>query len=146
MGELRLKTSVEVWNSVFQTRLRMEPHPQLVPAYCGRISVKIHRAILIFAAVCLIAFGFEDRARASTVTYQFGVNATTGPLAGASATGIFSYDSSIIPSVGSGILQSTDLFTFLNFTWHGIHYNQTTANTGWIGFANGAATTWAFGS
>ena len=102
--------------------------------------------VTLFAVACLVGFNCEDRARASTITFQFGVNATSGPLAGASATGHFSYDTSIIPSSGSGVLNTANLFTFLDFTWDGIHYNQTTANTGFIGYANGAAISYGFGS
>jgi hypothetical protein len=102
--------------------------------------------VTLLTVACLGGFIFEDCARASTLTFQFGVNATSGPLAGASATGTFSYDSSIIPSSGSGVLNTANLFTSLNFTWDGIHYNQTTANTGFIVYANGAAISYIFGS
>ena len=69
---------------------------------------------------------------AEQITYSFRVTATDGPLAGATANGSFSYDSSIVaPNV---TLSATGLLTSLSFTWHGITYDATTANTGFLSF------------
>jgi hypothetical protein len=67
------------------------------------------------------------------ITYPFTVTATNGPLAGDTATGSFTYSTSIIPPGGGG-LSATGLFTALSFTWDGIPYNASTANTGSLEF------------
>lgn len=69
------------------------------------------------------------------VTYDFTVTATNGPLAGDVSDGSFTYNSSIVPR-GPGVL-SGPLLTSLSFTWDGITYNSTTANTGSLGFNPG---------
>jgi hypothetical protein len=75
-------------------------------------------------------------ANASPITYSFSVTATSGPLDGVTENGTFTYDSSsIIP--GGGENDSAGLLTGLNFTWNGITYNQTTANTGALIFFTG---------
>jgi hypothetical protein len=85
-------------------------------------------------------------AEAHSVTYDFTVTATDGPLIGTTATGTFTYDTSIVPP-GGGSVGGTNLLTTLNFTWDGITYNQTTANTGDLGFnANGSLFNADFGT
>jgi PEP-CTERM motif len=83
---------------------------------------------------------------ASPITYNFSVTATSGPLDGTTASGTFSYDSSsIVP--GGGYNLNTGLLTALNFTWDGIFYNETTANTGFLLFdATGTLTNALFGN
>ena len=77
---------------------------------------------------------------ASPVAYQFTVSATDGPLAGATATGTFSYSShSVVP--GGSVL--TPALTSLSLTWHGIHYTSATANSGALYFDGNGALTWA---
>jgi len=81
---------------------------------------------------------------AATISYTFSVTATTGPLAGTTASGTFSYDSSSIVLGGPnctggagpdcGQNNSTGLFTSLNFTWDSISYGLTTADTGFLEF------------
>jgi hypothetical protein len=69
-------------------------------------------------------------AHSATITYDFTVNGgSTGPLAGQTATGSFSVDSSNTPASG-GALNAPGLLTDLSFTWDGISYNAQTANTG----------------
>ena len=67
------------------------------------------------------------------VNYDFSVTATSGPLVGVTAVGTFAFDSSIIP-LGGGFLPQLNLLSDLNFTWHGITYDETTANTGFLNF------------
>jgi hypothetical protein len=62
-------------------------------------------------------------AEAHAVTYAFTVTATDGPLIGTTATGTFTYDTSIVPP-GGGSVGGTNLLTTLNFTWDGITYNS----------------------
>jgi hypothetical protein len=101
----------------------------------------------LFAALFVLALGLPSMraADASPVNYTFLVTATEGPLAGTTAPGAFSYDtSSIVPG---GINNNIGLLTALNFTWNGITYNQTTANTGFLGFdAAGMLTSDTFGT
>jgi hypothetical protein len=70
---------------------------------------------------------------ASPVTFIFSATATDGPLAGTVASGTFTYDSSIIPVEG-GTVTGTHLLSDLDFTWNGIHYDETTANAVWMVF------------
>ena len=78
---------------------------------------------------------FSSIALAEPVTYDFTVTATNGPLAGDVSEGSFTYNSSIVPR-GPGVLTGP-LLTSLSFTWDGITYNSTTANTGSLGFNAG---------
>jgi hypothetical protein len=82
-------------------------------------------------------------ANASPITFSFSVTATSGPLDGITENGTFTYDSSsIIP--GGGFNFDPELLTGLNFTWNGITYNQTTANTGFLEFDSSGNLTEAF--
>lgn len=75
-------------------------------------------------------------AHAAPITYSFTVNAgSSGPLAGQTATGSMTFDSSIIPA-GGGNVSATGLLTGLSFTWEGVSYNASTANTGWMDFTS----------
>jgi hypothetical protein len=69
---------------------------------------------------------------ASPITFSFSVTATSGPLDGITENGTFTYDSSSI--IPGGANDNVGLLTDLNFTWNGITYNQTTANTGFLAF------------
>lgn len=71
---------------------------------------------------------------ASPITVPFSVTATTGPLSGTTANGTFTFDSSSIPASLPGENDSVGLFTDLSFTWNGINYDETTANTGHLEF------------
>jgi hypothetical protein len=81
------------------------------------------------------------------ITYDFLLDAgSSGPLAGTSASGYFSFDSSIIPAAG-GLLNQAGLLTDLAFAWNGVSYDETTANTGSLTFdSSGALTGALFGS
>jgi hypothetical protein len=65
-------------------------------------------------------------AEAQLIRYQFEVAATSGPLAGQSASGTFAINANIIP-VGGGQVSSPMLFSDFAFAWDGTQY--TTANT-----------------
>jgi hypothetical protein len=92
--------------------------------------------ILKFLAFALI--GVSGVALSDPITYDFTVTATTGPLTGDVSTGSFTFDSSIIPA-GGGSLLLTGLLSDLSFTWDGIAYTSSTANTGRLVF-NSAGT------
>jgi hypothetical protein len=81
--------------------------------------------VLLGAAAVM---AFVPQAIAEPITYDFSVSPTTGPLAGVTANGSFTYDSSSIVLGGGNF--ATGLLTSLSFTWDGITYDQTTANTG----------------
>jgi hypothetical protein len=84
-------------------------------------------------------------ANASPITYNFTATATSGPLSGTVEHGSFSYDSSSI--IPGGINAAVGLLTSLSFSWNGISYDQTTANTGDLHFdANGHLTQALFGT
>jgi hypothetical protein len=72
----------------------------------------------LLAAAVGVAFALPsiDAADATPVNDTFSVTATSGPLAGTTALGTFSYDTSSI--VLSGININNGLLTALNFTRH----------------------------
>ena len=90
---------------------------------------------LVLAAVMLIVVTSLSARDAAAVpsSFQFTVTAVEGPLEGVSSTGTFSFDPSIIPTTGEWLLVE-ELFTHLSFSWDGVHFDQTTANTGALGF------------
>jgi len=103
------------------------------------------RPTLLCVAACLAA-SMSSHALGEEITYAFHVAATDGPLAGAKASGLFSYDSSIVaPGV---TLSATGLLTSLTFTWNGIAYDATSANTGFLSFdgAGQLVYQWAIGN
>ena len=100
---------------------------------------------LLTVVVGLALAAAIPKAEATPVTYSFSVTATSGPLDGTTAAGTFSYDTSSIVPGGSN--NNTGLLTALNFTWDGITYNQTTANTGFLDFnGSGMLTDDVFGN
>ncbi len=85
--------------------------------------------LLILMTACLAV----PRAQAVPVNYDFTVTAMSGPLTGTTATGTFAFDDTIIPPGGGGLF-ALNLLTDLAFTWNGIAYDETTANTGALVF------------
>lgn len=78
-------------------------------------------------------------AKAAPVTYDFTANGgPSGPLAGEASSGSFTFDDSIIPS-GGGEVDQANVFTDLTFTWNGIGYTESTANTGRLTFDSSGA-------
>jgi hypothetical protein len=97
----------------------------------------------VLAAVALLFW--VSAANASPITYNFTATATSGPLSGTVEHGTFSYDSSSI--IPGGINAAAGLLTSLSFSWNGISYDQTTANTGDLHFdAAGHLTQALFGT
>ena len=85
-------------------------------------------------------------ANATLMRLDFGVMATSGPLTGVIARGYGIFDSSVAPAGGGTVLQ-TGLFQDFSFTWNGISYDETSANTGGLRFdALGALTNFLLGS
>lgn len=84
--------------------------------------------------------------QAAPITYDFTVTGTSGPMAGQSSSGSFTFDSSVIP-VGGGNVSQTGLLTDLSFTWDGFSYTEANANTGALNFdASGQLILALFGS
>lgn len=85
-------------------------------------------------------------AHSAPITYRFKVNGgSSGPLAGQTAAGSLTFDSSIVPA-GGGLLAQTGLLTELSFTWDGVAYDALTANTGFMDFSStGGLASAAFG-
>jgi hypothetical protein len=101
-----------------------------------------------FAIVAAAVLFLPMAANAAQVTYNFTVNGgTTGPLAGVTSSGYFSFDDSIIP-VGGGILNQAGLISDLSFSWNGIAYDEISANIGVLTFdaANNLTTQSAIGN
>jgi hypothetical protein len=102
------------------------------------------RNTALVAAAFILLVG-ASAASATPITYDFTVTATDGPLNGTVAHGSFSYDSSSITP--GAINNATELLTALSFSWNGMAYNQTTANTGRLEFdASGDLLGGVFGS
>lgn len=81
-----------------------------------------------FAAVGIAAFA--PAAWATPIAYGFTVSDFSGPLAGNTYHGTFSYDSSIVvPGDGR---EEDGLLTALDFTFNGVTYDASMANTGWL--------------
>jgi hypothetical protein len=87
---------------------------------------------LVGGIVLTLAGAFH--AAAVPIDYAFSVTATSGPLAGDTENGTFSYDSSSITPGNTNA--AVGLLTDLSFTWDGFIYDQTIANTGDIVFDN----------
>ncbi|MFC1772595.1 hypothetical protein ACFL3A_04485 [Pseudomonadota bacterium] len=98
---------------------------------------------LMLTLICMLN---ASGARAVLQTYSFDVTATDGPLSGVTTIGTFSFSDAIIPS-GGGTVGQLNLFVGLDFTWNGISYDQTMANTGLLSFdAAGNLTEAVFGT
>ncbi|MGA9369598.1 MAG: hypothetical protein WBV35_19220 [Steroidobacteraceae bacterium] len=91
--------------------------------------------LLGFLVVALLADPIA--AHSTPVRYDFYVSGgASGPLAGQTASGTFTFDSSII-AAGGGVVNQTGLLTDLAFTWGGFSYDALTANTGAMTFGSG---------
>lgn len=88
------------------------------------------------ALLCLATVAVP--AEAVPLTFHFTATATEGPLAGQSSNGSFSFDSNIVPAAepetGGGAYVDMNALSDLDFVWNGIHYDETTANTGGLVF------------
>lgn len=97
---------------------------------------------LIIAALFLIS---PFAANADLIRLDFSATGTEGALTGVTESGYAIYDSSIV--VPDGIASAVGLFIDLAFSWGGIAYDETTANTGWLMFdALGSLSTFGFGT
>jgi len=105
------------------------------------------RVKMLLALLAGIAIAFmAGPAQAVPVYYDFQVIANGGPLDDVTASGTFAFEDTIIPA-GGGSVSDVGLFTNFDFTWHSIHYDKTTANTGWLGFdTNGSLYSIGFGN
>lgn len=106
----------------------------------------MRRIAITFATGLALLFVCVGLSEATPIAYEFDVSATSGPLTGTSASGTFTFDSSIIP-IGGGRVDGLHLFSNLDFTWDGITYDETTANSGFLVFDPlGHLTQWNFGT
>lgn len=84
-------------------------------------------------------------AAAAPITWDFSVAVSTGPLAGNTYAGYFTYDSSIV--VPGGTVLTTNLFTDLDFVFGGTTYTEANTQTaGAIFDAAGMLSTVLFGT
>ncbi len=89
---------------------------------------------ILAAILLLFAVSFASHeATAGSSVYQFTVTGLNGPLGGVASVGTFAFDPTIAPA-GGGFVEIAGLFTRLAFSWDGVTYNETTANTGVLGF------------
>ena len=82
------------------------------------------------ALACLLAL---SSLQAATVTYDFSVAVTTGPVGGSTAFGHLSFNSASVIA-GGGTNSAIGLLTDLAFALDGTSYTQLTANTGALAF------------
>jgi hypothetical protein len=96
--------------------------------------------LAIGLATCAVA------SHASPITYDFNGSFSSGPLAPQPYSGYFTFDSGAVVA-GGGNNNATGLLSDLSVTIDGIAYDETTANTGWLGFdAFGALNAFGFGT
>ena len=106
-----------------------------------KLGLKAGWLVLAAAAIAMVVV---PAAEATTVTYNFTVDVTSGPLSGQVDNGSFSYDSS---SVVDGNIFGEALFTNLYFPFGGVTFNAGTANTRWLNFdSTGDLTAFMFGT
>ena len=88
-----------------------------------------------FVRIALLAgfAAFIAAAAAQPITVGFSATAITGPAAGTTSAGTFTYDAGIVPA-GGGVVAATGLFTDVMFTFNGTTFDETTANTGSLTF------------
>jgi hypothetical protein len=102
------------------------------------------RSVLSGLFLAVLMMTGVGKAVASTVTYDFTITDVSGPLPGP-YSGSFSFDSSII--VPGQVVAGTGLLTDVNFTFNGVSYNASTANTGYLIFdSTGALSRFCFGN
>jgi hypothetical protein len=85
----------------------------------------IRRALTAIVLACTAV-----AASASTVTYDFSLTIDSGSLSGNSYTGWFSFDTA-----------NNQVLSDFSFTFRGVPYDETTANTGSLSFDSGGALT-----
>jgi len=101
-------------------------------------------AVYLGLLLAVFMLGGVSKAVASTVTYDFTITDVTGPLPGP-YSGSFSFDSSVI-NAGQTVA-GTGLLTAVDFTFNGVTYNASNANTGYLAFdQSGALTRFCFGN
>lgn len=89
---------------------------------------------LLAAVLLLLAVSVAPiKSTAGTPAYEFTVTGVTGPLAGVTSVGTFSFDPTIAPA-GGGYVSIAGLFESLSFSWDGVDYDEDSANTGTLGF------------
>jgi len=107
------------------------------------LNRRLFQRCLVAAGLCLSA----SSVFASPITYDFTVNATTGPLTGQTSSGYFTYDDNLSsPGSLSAFSFGPGLLLDLAFTWNGINYDETSADTGGISFFSGAFAGVGFGT
>jgi hypothetical protein len=89
---------------------------------------------LLAAVLLLLAVSVAPiKATAGASVYEFTVTGTSGPLAGVTSVGTFSFDPAIVPE-GGGPVFIAGLFETLSFSWDGVDYDEGSANTGTLEF------------
>ena len=86
-------------------------------------------AVLLLLAVSVAPID----STAGTAAYEFTVTGASGPLAGVTSVGTFSFDPAIVPA-GGGYVEIAGLFESLSFSWDGVNYDEDSANTGTLAF------------
>lgn len=104
---------------------------------------RLANIVIAVAMTCGVYPLSIPRVSASPISYEFTVTASTGPLAGVSSIGTFTFDSSIIPS-GNATVAIAGLFSHLSFTWDGVAFSAATANTGELDFNQSGVVVGAF--
>lgn len=97
--------------------------------------------------IALGAVALTATAQAMPITYEFAGSFFSGPLSGQTYDGYFTFDSSVIPVLLPGDNYAVGLIDDLAVTIDSILYDETTANTGFLGFdGSGALAHFALGT
>jgi hypothetical protein len=121
--------------------LQMQPS---VPSFLIRSGDRMKRFVVFGLLLAVLGMAGVDKAVASTVTYDFTITNVSGPLPGP-YSGSFSFDSSLIDP--GQVVAGTGLLTAVDFTFNGVSYNASNANTGYLSFGpSGALAGFCFGN
>lgn len=102
------------------------------------------RIVLLGLFLLIVTMATVGRAVAETVTYDFNITNVIGPLWG-SYSGSFSFDSSLVQP--GKVVARAGMLTSLDFTFDGVAYNASTANTGYFIFnSDGTLQNFCFGN
>lgn len=88
--------------------------------------MSIHQKLAVATAAAALSYAVIDAkpVQAATITYDFTVDVTSGPLTGNQSSGFFSYDDSILTGSGLETIGADDGLS-VSFNFLGKTYNET---------------------
>jgi hypothetical protein len=117
------------------------------------MQLRTPTSVSLLAAALALSLAAPIAARADTVTVTFDITSTVGSsnkfyALGSVGTGSFSFDSSVMPAGGTGLVGNGILGTptlALSFDWFGTHFDIANASISTLSFSNGQLTDWSLG-